>query len=56
MAFSPDGRLLASSAEDSKVKLWFVNSDVRLREFGEISTIVSLSFSPDSRLLAAVSI
>jgi len=56
MAFSPDGRLLASSAEDGKVKLWFVNGDGRLREFGEISTIVSLSFSPDSRLLAAVSI
>jgi WD40 repeat protein len=56
MAFSPDGRLLASSAEDGKVKLWFVNGDGRLREFGEISTILSLSFSPDSRLLAAVSV
>jgi uncharacterized protein YjbI with pentapeptide repeats len=60
VAFSPDGRLLASGAgglsyeEDNTVWLWDVvegREQARLR--GHTSRVTSVAFSPDGRLLAS---
>jgi WD40 repeat protein len=53
IAFSPDGKLLASGGDDQKVKLWAIGTGVELRAFATASEINSVAFSPDGKLLAA---
>ena len=56
VAFSRDGRLLASGSTDNTIKIWDVASRTELRTLtGHTANVDSIDFSPDSRLLASTS-
>jgi dipeptidyl aminopeptidase/acylaminoacyl peptidase len=56
VAFSPDGRLLASGARDSTVWLWDVVATKQLAQLkGHTDWVHAVAFSPDGRILASAS-
>lgn len=54
VAFSRDGRLLASSSSENNIRIWDVATQRELRTLtGHTANIDSIDFSPDSRWLAS---
>jgi RNA polymerase sigma factor (sigma-70 family) len=59
VAFSPDGTLLAAPLGEGDLGLWEVATGrlrLRLQGHPEMSSIFSLTFSPDGKLLASIAI
>ena len=53
IAFSPNGKLIASGSEDKKIKLWDVDAGMELRSMGgNGGTITSLVFADDRTLVS----
>jgi RNA polymerase sigma factor (sigma-70 family) len=54
VAFSPDGKTIASGSFDKTIKLWDVATGKEIRTLsGHTKEVVSISFSPDGKRLAS---
>ncbi len=53
IAFSPDGRLVATSGDDALVKIWDAGAGYELRSLAHIAAARAVAFSPDGSRLAA---
>jgi WD40 repeat protein len=52
IAFSPDGKTLASAGSDRKIRFWDLATGKEIRQFSARGAISGIAFSPDGRTLA----
>jgi WD40 repeat protein len=54
VAFSPDGKTIASGSTDNTIKLWDVASGKQLKTLnGHSSSVLSVAFSSDGKTIAS---
>jgi WD40 repeat protein len=53
VAFSPDGRLIASASQDKTVRIWDVRNGKQHAKLDHVDWVGDLAFSPDGQLLAS---
>ncbi|KAJ9270399.1 hypothetical protein DTO212C5_3642 [Paecilomyces variotii] len=57
VAFSPDGKFIASASDHGIIKLWDATSGLILRTLeGHIDGVTAVAFSPNSKLIASASL
>jgi WD40 repeat protein/molecular chaperone DnaK (HSP70) len=54
LAFSPDGRMMATASEDWSVKLWEIATGKIKRRLKHTSPAQAVAFSPDGKMVASV--